>query len=81
MEESFEKSFEKSASFSLQSILNQVLKPLDVKTKFYNAEVCLFLFLPAALTSLFYYLYQNNDKYSHPTSLFNFPSSTFVNML
>lgn len=42
MEESFEKSFEKSASFSLQSILNQVLKPLDVKTKFYNAEVCFF---------------------------------------
>ncbi|KAG9353626.1 hypothetical protein JZ751_011747 [Albula glossodonta] len=29
---------EKSA-FSLQSLLNQVLKPLDVKTKFYNAEV------------------------------------------
>lgn len=27
------------AAFSLQSILNQVLKPLDVKTKFYNAEV------------------------------------------
>lgn len=30
---------EKTAAFSLQSILNQVLKPLDVKTKFYNAEV------------------------------------------
>lgn len=28
-----------SSSFSLNSILNQVLKPLDVKTKFYNAEV------------------------------------------
>lgn len=26
-------------TFSLQSIFNQVLKPLDVKTKFYNAEV------------------------------------------
>lgn len=30
---------EKTTAFSLQSILNQVLKPLDVKTKFYNAEV------------------------------------------
>lgn len=30
---------EKTAAFSLQSIFNQVLKPLDVKTKFYNAEV------------------------------------------
>lgn len=30
---------EKPAAFSLQSIFNQVLKPLDVKTKFYNAEV------------------------------------------
>ena len=30
---------EKSPAFSLQSIFNQVLKPLDVKTKFYNAEV------------------------------------------
>lgn len=30
---------EKSTAFSFQSILNQVLKPLDVKTKFYNAEV------------------------------------------
>lgn len=32
---------EKTTAFSLQSILNQVLKPLDVKTKFYNAEVSL----------------------------------------
>lgn len=30
---------EKTAAFSFQSIFNQVLKPLDVKTKFYNAEV------------------------------------------
>lgn len=30
---------EKTAAFSLQFIFNQVLKPLDVKTKFYNAEV------------------------------------------
>ena len=30
---------EKTTAFSLQSIFNQVLKPLDVKTKFYNAEV------------------------------------------
>lgn len=30
---------EKSTTFNLQSIFNQVLKPLDVKTKFYNAEV------------------------------------------
>lgn len=30
---------EKTYMFSLQSIFNQVLKPLDVKTKFYNAEV------------------------------------------
>lgn len=30
---------EKTPGFSLQSIFNQVLKPLDVKTKFYNAEV------------------------------------------
>lgn len=30
---------ERPAAFSLQSIFNQVLKPLDVKTKFYNAEV------------------------------------------
>lgn len=26
-------------AFSLHSLFNQVLKPLDVKTKFYNAEV------------------------------------------
>jgi hypothetical protein len=32
---------ERSSSFSLQSIFLQVLKPLDVKTKFYNAEVSL----------------------------------------
>lgn len=30
---------ERSTTFSLHSIFNQVLKPLDVKTKFYNAEV------------------------------------------
>lgn len=30
---------EKTAAFSLQSIFKKVLKPLDVKTKFYNAEV------------------------------------------
>lgn len=30
---------EKTPAFSLQSLFNQVLKPLDVKTKFYNAEV------------------------------------------
>lgn len=29
------------SNFSFNSILNQVLKPLDVKTKFYNAEVSL----------------------------------------
>lgn len=31
-------------TFSLNSLLNQVLKPLDVKTKFYNAEVSLAVF-------------------------------------
>lgn len=30
---------ERPTAFSLHSIFNQVLKPLDVKTKFYNAEV------------------------------------------
>lgn len=30
---------DKASVFSFQSIFNQVLKPLDVKTKFYNAEV------------------------------------------
>lgn len=30
---------ERTAAFSFHSIFNQVLKPLDVKTKFYNAEV------------------------------------------
>lgn len=34
-----EPQFEKPTAFSLHSIFNQVLKPLDVKTKFYNAEV------------------------------------------
>lgn len=36
---SMEVPFERTSAFSLQSIFNQVLKPLDVKTKFYNAEV------------------------------------------
>ena len=30
---------ERTTAFSLHSIFHQVLKPLDVKTKFYNAEV------------------------------------------
>lgn len=29
-------------TFILNSLVDQVLKPLDVKTKFYNAEVSLF---------------------------------------
>lgn len=42
---------EKSTAFSLQSIFNQVLKPLDVKTKFYNAEVSLLCSTPTLLVT------------------------------
>ncbi len=38
-------SVEVESNFSFNSILNQVLKPLDVKTKFYNAEVSLHLYV------------------------------------